>query len=211
VLLWRGRYPEALPHFEAVVEQPPTNEAALLGLAQCQRSLRPPEETRATLSRLLALPGDHPAGWLLQGQLELEADRPAEALPWLERAVRRIPLDRDANQALAISLRRLNRAAEAEPYEQRKHEVEHHLRRMDELIKASLSNPRDVSLRYEAGTTLVRLGQDGQAIRWFVSTLLLDPRHQATKKALAGCIERLGDPKLAAAYRPILEEHLPRR
>jgi tetratricopeptide (TPR) repeat protein len=211
VLLWRGRYPEALPHFEAVVEQQPTNEAALLGLAQCQRSLRPPEETQATLDRLLALPGDHPAGWLLQGRLELEADRPAEALPWLERAVRRMPLDRDANQTLATALRRLNRAAEAEPYEQRKHEVERDLRRMDELIKASLSNPRDVALRYEAGTTLVRLGQDGQAMRWFVSALLLDPGHAATKKALADCIQRLGDPQLAAAYRPILEEHLPRR
>src|SRR2546430_5195664 len=36
VLLWRGRYPEALPHFEVVVRRQPANEAALLGLAQCQ-------------------------------------------------------------------------------------------------------------------------------------------------------------------------------
>jgi tetratricopeptide (TPR) repeat protein len=211
VLLWRGRFPEALPHFDVVVERQPTNEAALLGLAQCQRCLRPPEETRATLGRLLALPGDHPLGWLLQGQLEQEADRPAEALVWLERAVRRMPRDRDANQAMATALRRLDRAAEAEPYERRKQEVERDLRRVDELIKASLSNPRDASLRYEAGATLVRLGQDGPAMRWFVSALLLDPGHRATKKALADCIERLGDPRLAAAYRPILEEPPPRR
>lgn len=206
VLLWRGRYPDALPHFEAVVGRQPANEAALLGLAQCQRSLRPPEEARATLGQLLALPGDHPAGWLLRGQLELEADRPDEALPWLERAVRRTPFDRDANQALATALRQLNRAAEAEPYERRRREVERDLQRMDELIEASLANPRDVSLRYEAGTTLVRLGQDGEALRWFVSALLLDPGHQATRKALAGCIDRLGDPRLTAAYRPILKE-----
>jgi tetratricopeptide (TPR) repeat protein len=211
VLLWRGRHAEALPHFEAVVERQPANEAALLGLARCQRNLRPPEETRATLGRLLALPGDHPAGWLLQGQLELEAERPAEALPWLERAVRRMPLDRDANQALATALRWLGRGAEAEPYERRKQAIDRDLRRMDELLKASLANPRDVSLRYEAGTTLVRLGQHGQAVRWFVSALMLDPGHQATKKALAGCIQRLGDPRLAAAYERILEEHPPRR
>jgi tetratricopeptide (TPR) repeat protein len=211
VLLWRGRHAEALPHFEAVVQRQLANDAALLDLARCQRNLRPPEETRATLGRLLALPGDHPEGWLLQGQLELEAERPAEALPCLERAVRRLPSDADANQAVATALRWLGRGAEAEAYERRKQEIDRDLRRMDELIKASLANPRDVSVRYEAGTTLVRLGQDGQAVRWFVSALLQDPGHQPTKKALAGCIQRLGDPRLAAAYRPILEEHSPRR
>ena len=75
---------------------------------------------------------------------------------------------------------------------------------MDDLTKEILAQPRDVSLRYEAGTTLVRLGQDGQAIRWFVSALMLQPRHQPTRQALAGCIQRLGDPKLADAYRPLL-------
>ena len=48
-------------------------------------------------------------------------------------------------------------------------------------------------------------------MRWFVSALLLDPGHAATKKALADCIQRLGDPQLAAAYQPILEERPPRR
>jgi hypothetical protein len=105
---------------------------------------------------------------------------------------------------MATALRLLDRAAEAEPYERRKREVERDLHRMDELIKASLANPRDVSLRYEAGATLVRLGQGGQAVRWFVSALLLDPGHQPTKKALADCIRQLGDPQLIAAYRPIL-------
>jgi tetratricopeptide (TPR) repeat protein len=210
VLSWRGRYQEALPHFEASADQQPTNEAALLGLAQCQHSLRPPEETRATLARLLALPGDHPAGWLLQGQLELEADRPAEAFTWLKRALNRMPTDRDANLATATALRLLKRESEAEPYERRAQEIDRDLHRMDELIKASVADPRDFAPRYEAGTVLVRLGKDGEAVRWFVSALLLDPRHQATRKALADCIARLGDPQLSAAYRPILEEH-PRR
>jgi Flp pilus assembly protein TadD len=143
--------------------------------------------------------------------LELEADRPAEALPWLERVLRRTPQDHDANQAMATALHRLSRDAEAKTYERRKNEIERELHRMDELIKSSLSNPRDVSVRYEAGTTLVRLGQDAQAVRWFVSALVLDPGHQATKNALADCIRRVGDPQLAAAYLPILEERPPRR
>ena len=82
--------------------------------------------------------------------------------------------------------------------------IERDLRRLEELTKEILARPDDVALRYEAGSTLVRLGQDGQAARWFVSALLLYPRHQPTRQALAGCIQRLGDPKLADAYRALL-------
>ena len=50
----------------------------------------------------------------------------------------------------------------------------------------------------------MRLGQDGKAARWFVSALLLHPRHQPTRQALADCVRRLGDPKLTDAYRALL-------
>src|SRR5262249_26623 len=131
--------------------------------------------------------------------------------PWLERVLRRTPQDHDANQAMATALRRLNRDAEAETYEPRKNEVERDLHRMDELIKASLSNPRDAARRYQAGTILLRPGQEPQTVGWLVSALVLDPGHQATKRALADCIRRLGDPQLEAAYHSILEERPPRK
>jgi tetratricopeptide (TPR) repeat protein len=214
VLQWRGRYPEAFSHLETYLHHRPDDPSALLALARCQRSLRPRAEVRETLDRLLALPGAHPEGWLLRGQLELDADRPSEALLWLDKAVQRIPHDREVNLALAATLRRLHRDADAKQYEQRHREIERDLRRMDDLTKAILAKPRDVALRHEAGATLVRLGQDAQAIRWFVSALLLHPQHQPTRQALAGCIRRLRDPKLTDAYRTLLasppppKEHL---
>jgi tetratricopeptide (TPR) repeat protein len=199
-----GRHAEALAHLETYLRHRPDDPAALLALARCQRALRPPAEARATLDRLFALPGDHPEGWLLRGQLELNAGRPSEALPWLEKAAQRIPHDREVNLALSVTLHQLGRPAEAERYQQRHREIERDLRRMEDLTKEILTRPDDVALRYEAGATLVRLGQDGQAARWFVSALLLHPRHQPTRQALASCIRRLGDPKLTEAYRALL-------
>jgi tetratricopeptide (TPR) repeat protein len=204
VLRRAGRHAEALAHLETYLRHRPEGPAALLALARCQRALSPPGEARATLDRLFALPGDHPEGWLLRGQLELNAGRPGEALPWLEQAAQRIPHDREVNLALSVTLHHLGRPVEAEQYQRRHHEIERDLRRMDELTKEILARPEDVALRYEAGTTLVRLGQDGQAARWFVSALLLHPRHQPTRQALAGCIRRLGDPSLTDAYRTLL-------
>jgi tetratricopeptide (TPR) repeat protein len=204
VLQRAGRHAEALAHLETYLRHRPEGPAALLALARCQRAQRPPAEARATLDRLFALPGDHPEGWLLRGQLELNAGRPGEALPWLEQAAQRIPHDREVNLALSVTLHQLGRPAEAERYQQRHREIERDLRRVEELTKEILARPEDVTLRYEAGTTLVRLGQDGQAARWFVSALLLYPRHQPTRQALADCVRRLGDPNLTDAYRALL-------
>jgi tetratricopeptide (TPR) repeat protein len=211
VLLRSGHYPEALPLFESYTRRRPGEAAGLLGLAGCQRSTGQTDEARATLDRLFALPGDHPDGWLLRGRLELDAGRPADALSWLERAGAFLPKDRDANQALAVALRWLDRAAEARAYEERRREIDEDLRRVDQLSKEILANPGDVELRYEAGATLARLGRDADAARWFVSALLLEPGHRPTRKALAECIERLGDPHLADAYRPVLADEPPER
>jgi tetratricopeptide (TPR) repeat protein len=205
VLFWRGRYAEALVHFEAYLQTDPDHPAALLGLARCQRALNPPEVARATLARLLARHPEHAGGCLLRGQLELDADNPDEALVWLRRAVASAPHDMEANQALATVLRRLMREEEAKLYERKKQQIEEDLRQMERLTKEILTNPDNVSLRYEAGTTLLRLGQEQQALRWLFSALLLDRHHEPTTKAVAECLQKLGDPKLLEYYRRIVE------
>jgi tetratricopeptide (TPR) repeat protein len=209
VLLRRGRYSEALPHLEAFLRHRPDDPDALLALARCQRSLCPPEEARATLDRLLALPGDQPGGWLLRGLLELDSDRPGEALPWLERALAKAPHDLEVNQALATALRRLKRTDEAQKYARRAGQIRRDLKAMEEILEDILHRPDDPSPRLRAGETLVRLGHPDEAARWFVSALLLDPGHRPTRKALADCIRRLGDPKLEEAYRAVLADPTP--
>lgn len=205
VLLQRGRYRDALPNLETYAQSRPDEPAALIALARCQQALCPAEEVRGTLDRLLSLPGEHPEGWVLMGQLELSADRPEDALRWFRKAARALPNDLELNVALATSLRRLRQDEEAKAYERRHQEIRRDLREMDRLTKAILTRPGDAALRHEAGVTLLRLGQDDQAVRWFVSALQIDPTHRPTREALARCIRRLNDPRLEALWRPFLE------
>jgi tetratricopeptide (TPR) repeat protein len=202
----RGQYAQALPHFQAYLQCRPDHAPALLGLARCQRFLSPPETALATLSRLLAKQPDYPEALLLRGQLELERGHASEALRWLERAEHLLPQDVDTYQALATASRLLGRKEQAEAYEKKRQETERDLRRMEELTKQIIQNPRDERLRYEAGTILLRLGQEQQGARWLASALLIDPHHEPTKKALAACLPKLGDPKLVAYYRRFVGE-----
>jgi len=111
----------------------------------------------------------------------------------------------DTNQALATVLRRLKKEPEAGIYERKKLQIQQDIKRIEAILKEIPQSPRDVALRYEAGTILMKLRQDQEASRWLLSVLLLDPNHQLAKKALTDCLRRSGDPKLVASYRRILE------
>jgi tetratricopeptide (TPR) repeat protein len=158
------------------------------------------------LNRLRAEDGDYPEALLLRGQLELETGHAREALEWLQRAERSLPQDVDTFQALATASRLLGQKEQAQAYESKRQQIERDLRRMEELTKQIIQNPRDAGLRYEAGTILLRLGQEQQAARWLASALLIDPHHQPTKNALAACLPKLGDPKLVERYRRVVGE-----
>jgi tetratricopeptide (TPR) repeat protein len=202
----KGRPAEALSYYAAALRHDPQNPAALFGLARCQRVVATPEVARATLERLFAVQPEHASGLLLRGQLELDAGNTAVALPWLQRAAKAAPQDMDICQTLATTLRLLKRNEEAQVYERRKQEIEKNLRRMEALTKQIAERPDDVALRCEAGTILLRLEQPEQAARWLGSALLLDPHNATAQKALADCLEKLGDPRLAEHYRRLVEK-----
>lgn len=205
MLLHNGAYALALPHFRACLQDEPQHAAALLGVARCQRFLSPPEAALATLDGLISHHPEDAEALLLRGQLELEHGTADKALSWLTRAEQLQPYDLDTAQALATAYRLLNRKEEAQRYETKRQQIERDLRRMEELTKEIIDSPHNAELRCEAGTTLLRLGQEQQAARWLASALLIDPQHQPTKKALAACLPKLGDPQLVEHYRRILQ------
>jgi Flp pilus assembly protein TadD len=206
VLLRRQRYGEALPEFETCLEADPTDATTLVGLVRCQRGLGRLDDAEATLGRVLRDHPDDAGALLLRGQLALDGSDAAEAVPWLRRAVERLPLDLEAHQTLAAALRLVGRGDEAAACERRRQQIEDGLRRMEEITKSLIERPDDVELRREAGATMRRLGQEREAVEWLLSAFLIDPGHEPTRQALAEILPRLGDPKLVERYRRILEK-----
>jgi tetratricopeptide (TPR) repeat protein len=206
MLLRKGQYAAALPHFQAGLPSTSFHAAALFGIARCQRYLSPPEAALATLEELFAKHEPDASALSLRGQLELARGHAEEARLWLEQAARRLPPDLDTYQALTTTCRLLNWNEEAQAYESKRQQIERELRRMEELTKQIIQSPTDAALRSEAGTLLLRLGQEQQGVRWLMSALLLDPHHEPARKALADCLPKLGDPALVESYRRIVEQ-----
>src|SRR5262249_61597625 len=133
---------------------------------------------------------DHPAALLLRGQLELAADRPADALAWLRRAEAASPHETDTLSALIDALRRLGRADEAAAYEARLAELKQRLDRLDDLTRRVSARQGDpAELRLEGARLLLQLGRAGQAAEWLLTTLREAPGHGPTLLALAEVYE----------------------
>jgi tetratricopeptide (TPR) repeat protein len=204
VLLRRQRYAEAAPHFEHCLGKDPHDRGARVGLARCRRDLSGSKAALATLQPLLDEQPPDAGACLLRGQLAQDADQLEEALAWLRRAAALAPDDVATNYALAGALRRLKRPADAKVYERRRQEVERDYKRLEQIIREVAQKPRDVGLRREAGTILLRRGQAAEAARWLLSALRVDRQDQPTRQALLDCLPRLGDPRLTEHARRTL-------
>jgi tetratricopeptide (TPR) repeat protein len=192
---------EAIVHYEEVRRRQPQDPNVLLGLARCRRELGEREEARQLLDTLLA---EHPHDGLAlceRGKLAQEAGQTVEAEDWFRQAVARAPYERDTVYALYRCLVQNGKQEEADKYLARLRAIDADLERLKAVAREVVETPRDPSLRYEAGTILLRNGQDQEGLRWLTSVLHEDPRHQPTHQALADYYERVGKADLAAQHR----------
>jgi tetratricopeptide (TPR) repeat protein len=213
-----GQYRDALPHFQEYLDSDANNAVALLDLARCQRSEGLTEEARATLEKLFAVHPEDEGGYLLAAQLALEEDNFKAARDWLDKALRLDPDDRLVNQEMATVLRHEATALEhdnlkpeaeakkkeAQLYEKKNQDLTTAANRIRDIRLELLAGPDNVTLRTEAGTTLMAVGQNDEALHWLISALLVDPNHRPAKDALGICLKKLGDRKLEDLYQPII-------
>jgi tetratricopeptide (TPR) repeat protein len=197
-----GRPWEAMTLYERLRPSQPAHSELLLGLARCRYSLHEPEKARALLDELLEQHPDHPAGLLERGRLALHAGELAGAERWLRRAADAAPRhDYEAHRVLCRCLESAHKAEEARRCLDQLREREAEVLRVERLTLRANRQPRDVALRFEVATELMRLGreQDGVAALFFV--LDQDPRHGPAHAALADYFERTGQPGRAARHR----------
>ena len=55
--------------------------------------------------------------------------------------------------------------------------------------------------RFEAGSILLRVGEEEEGLRWLRSALRVDPTHRPTHRALADYYQRKGDKEQAEKHR----------
>ncbi|HEX6057492.1 MAG TPA: tetratricopeptide repeat protein [Gemmatimonadaceae bacterium] len=110
-----------------------------------------------------------PADDFARGYALLRAGSPADAEPWLRRAVEADAADADARLNLGIALAECGRHAEA----------------IAELEEATRLRPRDASAHHRLGVSCAADGRHFAAVHAFREALRLDPRHAESERALA--------------------------
>jgi tetratricopeptide (TPR) repeat protein len=202
VLFQMSQPNEAAPHFEELLRRHPEDTDALLGLARCRRDQGQPKEAKTLLDRLLALNSRHVLGLTERGKLALSQGQPAEGENWLKKAVELAPYEREPNYSLCLCLRQQpGKEREVETYSARLKQIEADQGCFRQLLQQMMQTPRDVALRQEIGTLLLRNGQTEDGLGWLRGILQEDPKNAAARQALANYYEHAGNRELAARYR----------
>jgi tetratricopeptide (TPR) repeat protein len=197
----QGRLREAVAHYECLLSRQPGHPEALLGLARCRHDLADLEEAQRLLDELLAAHPDHVAGLAERGRVAYRRHEDAAAEGWCRKALALAPNDRDALLVLALSLQAQGKTAEAEEVRARSRDVEARMMRVNTLMLQLQDRPRDVDLRCELGTTLLRLDLTEDGLRLLTAVLRDAPDHGPANNALADHYQRTGQTDLADYYR----------
>lgn len=185
----------ALKEYQWCAERLNHDVAPLLGMAGCYQHLGRVEEAADTLRTLLkrSLPRDQRAqvakdlGKLLRQTGELN-----EAISLLRESVELNPYDEQAQYALAMSLVKIGKSAEAEPHSKRSQELEKLNLQIKDLEQIILDQPDDAQLRYEAGLLLAKLGKPKDAAAMMLGALRCDPRHAGARLELVKYYREIG-------------------
>jgi Tfp pilus assembly protein PilF len=206
VLLQLGQPEEAREVFERAWGRRPGDPVLGLGLAQSYARLGRFDEARELLDRVAAERPRDPSLLLERGNLALQQGDPADAEPWLRRAVELLPHDYQANYALWQCVNRLGKEEEARDLDAQVKRIQEDLVRMRSLTERLQSRPYDAGLRSEIGRLFLRHGEKGEGLLWLQAALRLDPGHRETHEALARHHEESGEPDLAAHHRTAAQQ-----
>jgi Tfp pilus assembly protein PilF len=201
-LLYRlGHTREAIYHYELARRSRPANPATLLGLARALIDDAEFAEAQRRLDELLADHPDHPDGLVERGGLALQRSQPAEAEPFLARAVRAAPWHRDGNRLYLIVLKQLGRTEAVSECEARLAKLKAEDAAGGRLIMKARNSAGDPGVCWEVSQWCLRNGRDEEAVAWLMGVVRQAPRHAGAQAALADYFDRTGQPRRAALHR----------
>jgi tetratricopeptide (TPR) repeat protein len=197
-----GRPWDALNQYEQLEAEQAGQPEVLLGLARCRFRLHDVDQARRLLDQLLAQHPGHTAAVLERGRLALRAGELAAAEKWLTQAVAAAPAcEAEPLRLLRECLLAAHKEDAARRCAERLRQNEADMLRVDRLMLQANRDPRDVALRYQIASELLRLGREEDGVAALFLVLEQDPQHGPAHAALADYLERTGQPGRAARHR----------
>jgi tetratricopeptide (TPR) repeat protein len=197
----QGYTREAIYHGELALEIGPPRPVVRLALARALGDAAEIDEACQQLDLLLEADPEHADGLVERGRLALRQGRPADADPFLARAVKAAPWHRDAQRLYHGVLRELGRSVELAAAQERIAALRDEDALAGRLKLRAQSDAADVDARWQLWQWCMRNGAEDEGVAWLGGILRVMPNHAPTHAALAEYFERCGQPRRAAMHR----------
>lgn len=197
-----GRYKEAYGELEIYERFHAQDVEVQVHRAICLWRLERTQEASELLDRVLAEHPQHGLALLTRGQMLMGQERYADAETWLHQAIRALPYDLRAHNALWECLRQQGKTEEAEAQRERTDALSDLTNQRSEILSRLMQQrPDDPALHCKLGTLYIRLGSPQVGEQWLLSALRLDEHYKPALEALAKYYQERGDNERAEAYR----------
>ncbi len=197
-----GRPWEAMLLYERLHPLQPKNPTLLLGLARCRYSLHEEDEASRLLDELLQENPQDATALLERGRIALHKGQSSEAEKLLRQAASHAPpYKTEALRLLCRHLEAADKTAEARSCLDQLRQRDAKILDLERLILLANREPRDVDLRYQIATELLRQGQEQDGVAALYYVLEQQPMHRAAREALANYFERTGQSVRAVRQR----------
>jgi tetratricopeptide (TPR) repeat protein len=194
ILIERHQFDEALPHLLHLHSAEPGNLRVMVLLARCYMDQGQLADARQLLAEAIVKDPLNQPALLASAQLAMQDGATETAEEILRRALALDRYDREANFLMAqCLLRQPGKQTQANDQMARFKQIEEDWKRLHEITSRKIPEaPHDPELQYQVGAILLRLGDERTGVEWFKRALETNPRHEASRKALAEHGRRLG-------------------
>ncbi len=181
----QGRVRDATYHYEWLRQVRPADVRVVVGLSHCLVEQQERDRAKLLLDELLALQPDDVPALVERARIDLRAGKPGEAVPLLRHASRLAPYDRDAFWVLHLCMELLGDKVEDHRCLEEVARIDADRQRLTNLLSRMKDDPSNLTLRYEAGVLMLRVGREEEGVRLLSDVVVSDPRHALAREALS--------------------------
>ena len=162
----------------------------VLGLGRCWQDLARFAEARQVLDAFLAEQPARADVLVERGRLALREGGTTPAEPYFRRAVALDPSNLDAHRLLLGCLEAGGNPEESARVAGQLRQLEIRDGRIDQLRSDVLAAPNETEPAYRLGLFLLQNGREEEGLNWLRGILILNPRHEPARAALAAYAQR---------------------